>query len=35
MKVEPGRLRAVLGIREVDFVATGTPLAVVDSPLAG
>ncbi|MGY2047402.1 metallophosphoesterase family protein [Methylobacterium sp. JK268] len=35
MKVPAGELRRHLGIASVSFVATGTPLAIVDTPLAG
>jgi len=33
MKVEPGRLRAMLGTASVSMVRTDTPLAIVDAPL--
>jgi hypothetical protein len=35
MKVEAGRLRSVLGVRQVSLVRNDAPLAVVDTPLAG
>jgi len=35
MKVEPGRLRTVLGTTEVRVVAGRAPLAIIDTPLAG
>ncbi len=33
MKVEPGRLRSLLGVTNVSFVATQTSLAIIDAPL--
>ena len=33
MHVEPGRLRAVLGVASITVVPTDTHLAVVDTPL--
>jgi 3',5'-cyclic-AMP phosphodiesterase len=33
--VPPGQLRSYLGIAKVSLVDTGTPLAIVDTPLAG
>ncbi len=33
MKVEPGRLRAMLGTASVSMVPTGTTLAIIDTPL--
>jgi hypothetical protein len=35
MKVEPGKLRSVLGTTEVRVVMGRAPLAIVDTPLAG
>lgn len=35
MAVPPGQLRDYLGIARVSLVNTGTPLAIVDTPLAG
>ncbi len=35
MKIEPGKLRSVLGTAEVRVVAGTAPLAIVDTPLAG
>ena len=34
LKVSPGQLRNVLGVRAISLVRTGQPLAVVDTPLA-
>ena len=33
--VPPGQLRTYLGIAKVSLVNTNTPLAIVDTPLAG
>jgi 3',5'-cyclic AMP phosphodiesterase CpdA len=35
MKIEPGKLRSVLGTAEVRVIAGRAPLAIVDTPLAG
>ena len=35
MKVEPGRLRSMLGVASVTVVPTHTQLAIVDTPLVG
>jgi 3',5'-cyclic-AMP phosphodiesterase len=35
MKIEPGKLRSVLGTTEVHVVAGRAPLAIVDTPLVG
>ncbi len=35
MKIDPGKLRTVLGTTEVRVVAGTAPLAIVDTPLAG
>jgi hypothetical protein len=35
MKVEPGRLRSVLGVTQVSLVPGQSALAIVDTPLAG
>ena len=34
MKVPADQLRGMLGVREVSFIRTGQPLAIVDTPLA-
>jgi hypothetical protein len=34
MKVEAARLRSFLGLTNVSYVETATPLAIVDSTLA-
>ncbi len=34
MKVPEDKLRSVLGIRKVDFINTGTPLAITNTPLS-
>jgi 3',5'-cyclic AMP phosphodiesterase CpdA len=34
LKVPAGKLRSVLGIREVSYVESGKPLALVDTPLS-
>jgi hypothetical protein len=35
MAVPAGQLRTYLGIARVSLVSTNTPLAIVDTPLAG
>jgi hypothetical protein len=34
LKVPEGQLRSVLGVRQVNFIRTGQPLAVVEATLA-
>jgi hypothetical protein len=35
MKVDPGKLRSVLGIASVNFKMGDQPLAIIDTPLQG